>query len=97
VWRNGAKIASVGSDIVARVGAANGVDEICPWKAVVTGVICSPNLVMLQWYLRLHIVMHYNAYAPKLVPESVGHTLTRRGLAQRGNGELGSPLAQASR
>jgi hypothetical protein len=43
VWRNGAKIASAGSDIVARVGAANGVDEICPWKAVVTGVICSPN------------------------------------------------------
>jgi hypothetical protein len=38
-----------------------------------------------------------NAYAPKLVPESVGLTLTRRGPAQRGNGELGSPLAQASR
>jgi hypothetical protein len=38
-----------------------------------------------------------NAYAPKLVPESGGHTLTRRGLAQRGNGELGSPLARASR
>jgi hypothetical protein len=95
VWRNGAKIASVGSDIVARVGAANGVDEL----PVESGGDWSYMFLELSHASMVLEAAYCNAYAPKLVPDSVdapraGLTWKRRAWLPTCSSE---PLEEESR